>query len=92
MRPPIGEHVGVVVGPGEAGREQIVAQRGPDPPHLVGGDLLALPAAAEDDAPLGPAGDDGAGDGGADGRVVDGLLGVGAEVVDRVAVRLHDAP
>ena len=55
MRPPIDEHVGVVVFPGEAGRVQIVAQRRPDAVHFVGRDLLALAAAAEDDAPVGVA-------------------------------------
>src|SRR5262249_56924505 len=40
--------------------------------------------------PFGPAGGDGAGDLGADGRVVDGLLGVRADVVDGVPVRLQD--
>ena len=48
--------------------------------HLVGGDLLALAAAAEHDAAVGLAADDGPADRGADRRVVDRLLAVGAEV------------
>src|SRR3954470_2278305 len=82
--PSHGQHVGVVVFAGEAGRVQIVAQRSPDTHDLVSGELLALAAAAEDDAPIGPALGDGAADGGTDWRVVDRLLAVGAVVVDLV--------
>src|SRR5262249_33252152 len=88
--PAHGEHVGVVVGPGDPGREQIVAEGGADPADFVGGDLLALPASPEHDAPFGPAGGDGAGDLGADGRGVGGPLGGRADGVDGVPVRLQD--
>ena len=50
---PHGQHVGVVVLAAQARREQVVAQRGPDPVDLVGGDLLALPGAAEHDPSVG---------------------------------------
>ena len=53
MRPPMREDVGVVVLPRQAGRVEIVAQRGADAGDLVGGDLLALAAAADDDAAVG---------------------------------------
>ncbi len=58
--PAHGQHVGVVVLPAHAGGVQVVAQRGAHAVDLVGGDLLALPGAAEDDAAVGLAGDDGA--------------------------------
>src|SRR4051812_38516154 len=48
-----GEHVGVVVLAGKARRIKIVAEGGPHSGHLVGGNLLALPAAAEHDAAIG---------------------------------------
>src|SRR4051794_5225801 len=47
--PAHGQDVGVVVDAREPGGEQVVAQRGACPPHLVGGQLLALSAAAEHD-------------------------------------------
>ena len=46
------EHVGVVVLAAHAGEVQVVAEGGAHAPHLVGGDLLALAAASEDDAPV----------------------------------------
>ena len=75
-----GQHVGVVVLAAQAGGEEVVAQRGPHAVDLVGGDLLALARAAEHDAAVGLARDDGAADRGADRRVVDRLGAVGAEV------------
>ena len=82
---PQGQDVGVVVLAGQAGRVLVVAQRGPDPMDLVGGNLLPLPRPAYNDAHLRPAADDMAGTSGAEGRVVHGLLPVGAQVVDFVA-------
>ena len=70
------EDVGVVVGAREPRRVEVVAERRADAGHLVGGDLLALPAAADDDAALGAARDDGPADGGADRRIVHRLFGV----------------
>ena len=70
---------------GHPGEVEVVAERRPHAGDLVGGDLLALAAAAEHDAAVGPAGDDGSADGRADRRVVDRLGGVGAEVHDLVA-------
>src|SRR5690606_7618368 len=70
---------------GHAGGVEVVAQRGPDAADLVGDHLLALTRAAEHDAALDLARGDGAGDGGADGRVVDGGLAVGALVDHLVA-------
>src|ERR1051326_285749 len=61
-----GEDVGVVVLARHARGIKIVAQRGADAAHLAGGDLFALPAAADDDAALGLAGGDEARDVGAD--------------------------
>ena len=77
------QHVGVVVGPRQSGGVQVVAERGTHAPDLVGRQLLALPAAADDDADLGVAVADGAADGGADRRVVDRGGRVGAVVDDR---------
>src|SRR3954467_13513343 len=48
-----GEYVGVVVLAGQARGIEIVAERGPHSRDLVGGDLLALSAAAEHDAAIG---------------------------------------
>jgi hypothetical protein len=58
--------------------------------HLVGRELLALAAAAEHDAALGVALGDLAPDARAVDRVVDRLLGIGAEVGHVVAVVLQD--
>src|SRR3954449_10607272 len=57
--PTHGQDVGVVVDPRQPGREQVVAQRGACPAHLVGGQLLALSAAAEHDTLVGLASHDG---------------------------------
>src|SRR6185437_12390621 len=53
--------------------------------NLVRADLLALSAAADDDAAVGLAGDDEAGDLGADGWIVDGRFVVGPAIVHVVA-------
>ena len=50
---PQGEDVGVVVEPGQPCCGLVVAERRPDPADLVGGDVLALAAAPEDDGPIG---------------------------------------
>ena len=85
MRPPMREDVGVVVLARQAGGVEVVAQRGADAGDLVGGDLLALAAAAEHDAAVGAPLGHRAADGDADRRVVDGRVAVGAEIVDGVA-------
>src|SRR5471032_2799835 len=79
-----GEDVGVVVLARQASGVEIVAERGADAGDLVRGDLLALAAAAEDDAAIGAPLRDRAADGDADRRVVDGRLAVGPVVVDAV--------
>jgi len=78
------ENVGVVVLAREARGVEIVAERRAHAAHLVGGNLLALPAAAEHDAAIDAAIDDGAADGEAERGIVDRLFAVGAEVVDAV--------
>ena len=55
MRPPMRQDVGVVVLARQAGGVEIVAQRGADARDLVGGHLLALAAAADDDPAIGAA-------------------------------------
>ena len=85
------KHVGVVVGTGEPGGEQVVAQRGAHAVHLVGRQLLALPAAAEHDAEVGLAVAHGATDRRAERRVVDGFGAVGAEVGHVVSLRREHA-
>src|SRR5262245_19287767 len=47
-----GEHVGVVVGPTEAGRFRAPAQAAPHAAHAIGHDRLAVPGAAQHDSPL----------------------------------------
>ena len=74
------EHVGVVVLARHAGGVQVVAQRSAHAAHLVGGQLLALAAAADDDAVQRLAVAHRAPDRGADLRVVDGLGAVRAQV------------
>ena len=83
--PAHGQHVGIVVLAGHAGCEQVVAQRGSDARHLVGGDLLALSGSAEHDAALGIAPHHGPADGRAVGGVVDGLGAVGTDIAHGVA-------
>src|SRR4051812_21878642 len=72
------EHVGIVVLARQARRRLVVAQRGARAVHLVGRDLLALAAAADDDAELGVTTDDRPRRRRAEHRVVDGFLAVGA--------------
>src|SRR5262249_18611997 len=79
------EHVGVVVLARQPRGIEVVAERGADAAHLVGGDLLALTAAAQHDAAFGAAVGDGAADGEADRRVIDRFLAVGAEILDVVS-------
>ena len=67
------QHVGVVVLARQPRGVEIVAQRGADAGDLVGGDLLALSAAAEHDAAIGAAVGDRAPDREADRRIVHGL-------------------
>jgi len=71
---------------GQPGGELVVAQRGADPVHLVGGHRLALAAAAEDDADVGVAAHHRPGRRRAERRVVDWRLRVGAQVGDVVAL------
>ena len=78
------EDVGIVVLARQARGVEIVAERGADAGDLVGGDLLALPAAAEHDAALGAPLGDRAADREADRRIVHRLLAVRAVIVDGV--------
>ena len=79
------EDVGVVVLPRQPRGVEIVAQRGANAGDLVGGDLLALTAAAEHDAAIGAAFGDGPADAQADRRIVDRRFAVGAVILDEVA-------
>jgi 23S rRNA (cytosine1962-C5)-methyltransferase len=79
------EHVGVVVLARQASGEQIVAERGAHAAHLVGGNLLALAAAAEHDAAIGAAFHDCPADIEANRRVIDRLGAVGATIVNAVS-------
>ena len=83
--PAHGEDVRVVVLARQPGRIEIVAKRGADARHLVGGDLLTLAASAEDDTAVGPPLGDRARDVEADRRVIDGRLTVGSVIVDDVS-------
>ena len=85
-----GEHVRVVVLTRESRREQVVAQRGAYSVDLVRGELLALSAAAEDDAHIGIAVANGSRHGGADRRVVGGRGAVRAVVEDLQAGALQN--
>jgi len=53
--PAHGKHIGVVMQTRHACGVQVIAERGANAPHLVGGDLFPLSAAAEHDAALGAA-------------------------------------
>ena len=77
-----GQHVGVVVRAGQAGGVQVVAQRGAHTADLVGGDLLALPAAAEHDADFGVAVAHGSADARRRSRIVD-RFGESRAVIER---------
>ena len=85
------QDVGVVVRPAEPGGEEIVAERGAHPVHLVRRDLLALAAAAEHDPPVGGARGDLAAHGRAVLRVVDRGLRIGPEIDDVVPLGLQHA-
>ena len=76
---------------GHAGRVEVVAQCGAHAVHLVGGELLALAAAAEHDAEVGVAVAHRAADRRADRRVVDALGAVRAEVEHLVTLPLQHA-
>ena len=58
----------------EPGGVEVVAEGRPHAGYLVGGDLLALPAAAEHDPAVCLSAGDGAADAEADGRVVHGCF------------------
>ena len=83
--PAHGEHIGVVVFARQPRGIEIVAQRRPNAGHFVGRDLLALSAAAEHDAAIGPPLGNRAADGDADRRVIHRRLARRAMVIDRVA-------
>jgi hypothetical protein len=83
------QDVRVVVLARQARRVEIVAQRRAHTGDLVGGDLFALAAPADDDAAIGAAFGDRPPDGDADRRIVDGRLAVRAMIVDRVAEPLE---
>ena len=83
--PAHGEHIGVVVFARQPRGIEIVAQRRPNTGHFVGRDLLALSAAAEHDAAIGPPLGNRAADGDADRRVIHRRLARRAMVIDRVA-------
>src|SRR5437867_2792433 len=78
------EDVRIVVRAREAGGVQVVAQRRASPCDLVGGDLLALTAAADHDAAFRATLGDGARDGETDRRVVNCGFAVGAVIVDHM--------
>lgn len=79
-----GENVRVVMLARQPGGIKIVAKRGADPRHLVGGNLLALAASAKDDTAVGTPLADRARDIEADRRVIDRRLTVGSVIVDDV--------
>ena len=85
MRPPIERTLASLCCARQARGVEIVAQRGADAGDLVGGDLLALAAAAEHDAAVGAPVGDRAADRDADRRIVDRRFAVGAVIVDLVA-------
>ena len=85
------EHVRVVVFAGGPRRIEIVAQGGARARDLVGGHLFPLTAAANDDAPIGPAGGDLARHIGANRRVIRRGVAVRATIVHRVAEPLQHA-
>jgi hypothetical protein len=79
------QHIGVVVRARHLRGVQAIAQRRAHTAHFVGGQLLALPTAAEDNADLGLAITNGPTDSGADGWIVNAVGGMGAEIFDLVA-------
>ena len=86
------EHVRVIVLAREPRRVQIVAERRADAGDLVGGDLLALSAAADDDPAVRPPLGDLTRHREADGRIVDRRLAVGTVIVNGVAQALERLP
>src|SRR6266496_2192333 len=81
-----GQHVGVVVGAGDLGGQDVVAEPGPHAADLVAGDLLAAAGAADHDAPVHLTVHDLPADVLAQPRVVDDRLGiVRATIVHPVA-------
>ena len=80
------EHVCVVVRTRQARGVQVVAQRGAYATHLVGRDLLALPAAAEHDAHIRPTVANCAADLGTNRRVIDTGGAVSSEIGDDVPI------
>src|ERR1700736_2057700 len=85
------QDVRVVVLARQARGEQVLTERRAHATNLVRGDLLALPAPAEHDSPIGFTRRDRARDRGAERRVVDRLLRRGAQVVHLMAPVLQDA-
>src|SRR6266566_2631692 len=80
------QHVGVVVGAGDLGGQDVVAEPGPHAADLVAGDLLAAAGAADHDAPVHLTVHDLPADVLAQPRVVDDRLGiVRATIVHPVA-------
>ncbi len=85
MRPPIESTLASLCSRDSRASVEIVAERRANPRDLVGGDLFALSAAAEHDAPLGPSLRHRSGHREADRRVVDRLFAVRAVIVDGVS-------
>jgi hypothetical protein len=75
--------------PRQAGGVEVVAERGADAGDLVGGDLFALAAAADDDAAVGAAFGHGSPDSQTDRRIVHRRFAVGAVVVNGVPEALQ---
>jgi len=80
------EHVGVVVRARQSRGEKVVAQGRAYTAHLVGGHLLALPAAAENNSDVCSTITHGAADFSTDWRVIDGGGAVGSKIADDVPV------
>jgi len=84
------QHIGVVVGPRQASGEEVVAQRGTHSANLVGGELFALPAAADDDAHISLIVADGTSNGRAELGIVARLRAVSSEV-ENLMLRLEQS-
>ena len=85
------QDVGVVVLAGHPRSVEIVAQGGACPEHLVGGHLFPLAAPADDDAAIGAPVGDLSRHVGANRRIVDGRVAVGAAIVHGMAETLQRA-
>ena len=83
------QDVGIVVLARQPRRVQIVAERGANAGHLIGGDLLALSAATEYDAALGTPLGDRTRDTETDRWIVDRRVVIGAVIVNDVAESLQ---